>query len=46
MTGAGEWLAEQQAADQRRFVNMLAGSVVVKEDESLMTLDELLRGLR
>lgn len=24
----------------------LAGSVVVKEDESLMTLDELLRGLR
>jgi len=29
MTGAGEWLAEQQAADQRRFVNMLAGSVVV-----------------
>jgi len=24
----------------------LAGSVVVKEDESLMTLDELLRGLQ
>jgi outer membrane biosynthesis protein TonB len=27
MSGAGEWLAAQQAADQRRFLNLLAGSV-------------------
>ena len=27
MTGAGEWLAAQQAADQRRFLNLLAGSI-------------------
>jgi outer membrane biosynthesis protein TonB len=28
MSGAGEWLAAQQAGDQRRFLNLLAGSVV------------------
>jgi outer membrane biosynthesis protein TonB len=28
MTTAGEWLAAHQAADQRRFLNLLVGSVV------------------
>ncbi len=28
MIGAGGWLAEQQAAEQRRFLHLLAGSVV------------------